>query len=157
MASRCFIGIKRTDGSVEFISCHYDGYIEATGRTLLEHYQEKEKIESLIKLGNISILRENIEAKNGEDHSFEEPAEDVTIAYHRDRNEELHIYKADSVAEFQKMIDKSWMEYVYLYDEKKSQWYVNDMMDYKLDQMKNLDDAVEEEMMIIENANLKMN
>ena len=63
MATRSTISVvdKRTeDGSGRTIYCHWDGYPENNGRILLESYTEAKKVNSLIDLGDISSLAENV-------------------------------------------------------------------------------------------------
>lgn len=157
MATRSIIGIRRENGTYDFIMCHFDGYLELNGEILHQYYQDKEKIESLIRLGNISVLGKNLEPEQDQNQRVEEPLKNVTIAYHRDRNEKYHVYHAENGADFQKFADCSWVEFIYLYDEKKSMWLVNDFMDFKLEHMISLEKAIEEEVKISENIAMKMN
>jgi hypothetical protein len=102
MATRSRIGIQKEDGSVTSIYCHWDGYPDHNGKILLSNYTEREKVEELIALGSISSLRKNIVNTSGT-HSFESPQEDVTVAYHRDRGEDLDAGRIDaSLEEFEK-------------------------------------------------------
>lgn len=75
MATRSNIGIKNTDGSIEMIYCHWDGYPDHHLPILTEHYNTEDKVRELLALGDISVLAERTER---------------VIAYHRDRGEELH-------------------------------------------------------------------
>lgn len=77
MSTHSTIAVKLTDGSVNLIYCHSDGYIESVGAKLLTHYNTYEKVLELILLGDISSLGEN--SSN-------------TFAYHRDREEDLNIF-----------------------------------------------------------------
>jgi len=74
MSTRSRIAIENQDGTVQSIYCHFDGYIDGVGTTLFNHY-DREKLKSLIELGDISVLKES-------------PTN--TIAYCRDRGEDLH-------------------------------------------------------------------
>ena len=56
MSTHCFIGVKKGNGSIDGIYCHHDGYPEYVGTILTYKYTTEEKINSLLKLGNISIL-----------------------------------------------------------------------------------------------------
>jgi hypothetical protein len=110
MATRSRIGIVNEDGTVSSIYCHWDGYPSNNGRILVEHYTDREKVKELIELGSISSLNREVappilfenegeQVKKGvrmlkkfgvvkNNHSFENPMEGVTVAYHRDRGEE---------------------------------------------------------------------
>jgi len=103
MATRSRIGIQKEDGSVASVYCHWDGYPDHNGKILISNYTERERVEELIALGSISSLRKDIAPAPGSDHSFEKPQEDVTIAYHRDRGEDLDAGRIDaSLEEFEK-------------------------------------------------------
>ena len=86
MATRSTISLKTEDG-YNTIYCHWDGYPSHNGKLLQEHYNTQERVEELIALGSISSLRKHIKPAEGTPHTFEKPAEDVTVAYHRDRQE----------------------------------------------------------------------
>lgn len=74
MSTRSRIAIENQDGTVQSIYCHFDGYLEGVGKRLFNHY-DKEKLKSLIELGDISVLGESTID---------------TIAYCRDRGEDFH-------------------------------------------------------------------
>ena len=76
MATRSFIGIQNTNGSVTGVYCHHDGYLEGVGATLTAHYTTAEQVRELVALGSLSSLGEDL---------------DVTQAYHRDRGEDLDV------------------------------------------------------------------
>ena len=100
MSTKSTIGIKRLDGSEDVIYCHWDGYISHNGVYLQLYYDTPEKIEKLLKLGNISSLQETI---------------DKSHAYHRDGGEKW----ADG-----KGYGKQ--EYNYVFDEHDGLWYVTE-------------------------------
>jgi len=52
---------------------------------LLKHYNQRDTVERLIALGNLSALRGRIEPDG--QHSIKSPADGVTIAYCRDRGD----------------------------------------------------------------------
>lgn len=113
MSTRSRIGMVQADGKVVSIYCHNDGYVQGVGDTLLHHYTDPKKVESLISLGDISSLHENIDPdpKGGEErffdvktyhwktrpakgkHSFDRPQMGVVVAYGRDRGEDPEIIK----------------------------------------------------------------
>lgn len=144
MATRGTISIvtERTkDGSGRTIYTHWDSYPSNNGRILLEHYKDAEKINSLIDLGDISVLAENVSpGKEGirrkmnanyeydliptkEPHSFDKPHDGVVIAYMRDRKEkdvEAHSFQGKTPNK------KLSEEYDYLFVESENKWYVRD-------------------------------
>jgi hypothetical protein len=106
MATRSRIGIQNEDGSVDSIYCHFDGYPEHNGDILVNHYSEREKVQKLINLGSISSLAPEVDAPAliscalSEGHSFENQIKGVTVAYHRDRDEDLQIRKSKTVEDY---------------------------------------------------------
>jgi len=86
MGTPSSITAKCQDGRFRTIYCHYDGYVEYNGVILFKHYQDQQKIENMLALGDISSLKPSIECPEG--HSFETPADGHTIFYGRDRGED---------------------------------------------------------------------
>jgi hypothetical protein len=86
MATRSRIAIETQDGIIS-IYCHWDGHIETNGKILFENY-DREKTEQLIALGNISSLGTLLEPTDP-NHTFENPQYGVTVAYGRDRGEDV--------------------------------------------------------------------
>lgn len=87
MSTRSTIGVVRCDGSKSRIYCHWDGYLEHNGVILYECYSDMDRLEQLLRLGNISVLGENLEAKN-RTNIFYSSAPNAVIAYHRDMGED---------------------------------------------------------------------
>jgi hypothetical protein len=114
MATRSRIGIENENGTISSIYCHWDGYPDGVGVTLEEHYSNSQKLRMLINLGDISILREHVATMD--EHTFENPKENVTVAYHRDRGEEKREARTDvSIEQFKKRLSESY-NYVYTKD-----------------------------------------
>jgi len=61
MATRSTIAIENADGTVEQIYCHWDGYLDHNGKILLNHYQDRSKVQQLIELGDLSSLDAEID------------------------------------------------------------------------------------------------
>ena len=83
---------------------------------LNDNYQNYNDIKELIKLGNISSLREKVKS---------ETTEEETIAYHRNMGEKYEINKPminKSFDGFQKVLFDYWIGYIYLYDEQTNKW-----------------------------------
>ena len=118
MSTNAHIGIYRGKNKVEFIYLHWDGYPSYALEMLKEHYKDREKVEKLIALGDISCLEEEVDIPNGVEHSFEKPHEGITIAYHRDRGESGCESRTTTLKQFAKDI-----EYAYLYKDGKWEEY----------------------------------
>lgn len=110
MSTNATIAIQRKNGTRTAIYLHWDGYIEAAGATLQLAYNTAEKVEELLKLGDLSILGYYTEPTE-ETHDFENPQPQICVAYHRDRGESFR--QSDGVR-----------EYNYIFDERDACWYV---------------------------------
>ena len=108
MSTRSRIAIEKQDGTVTSIYCHFDGYISGNGETLQTNYSNREKVEQLIALGDISSLKSDI---------------DETIAYHRDRGEDLDQKQHTDVEKFYDEAFEMGEEYAYLFT-KDNKWLV---------------------------------
>ena len=123
MSTRCYIGIKNDDGSIDAIYCHHDGYPSYMGKMLNENYNGEELVRELIALGDLSSLCKKLNPTDGSGHSFEHPEKDVTVAYHRDRGEDFNYAHCANVTEFWGfMSGLSDIEHEYLYYPKDNLW-----------------------------------
>jgi hypothetical protein len=110
MSTRSRIAIENQNGSVTSIYCHFDGYISGVGKLLKEYYTTQDKVEALIELGDISSLEMT-------------PAS--TVAYARDRCEDLHKTSYLCVEDLFELGFQSGEEYVYCFT-KNNIWLVNE-------------------------------
>jgi hypothetical protein len=129
MGTRSRIGVMHGD-KVKSIYCHWDGYLEGVGATLLKHY-DSAKANHLVALGDMSSLQADI----GEKHAFSKfdlPTEEVeafqTLTenwctfYGRDRGEKGTEHKVDhTFAEFLERVDGCGGEYYYIMEN--GEWY----------------------------------
>ena len=123
MSTRSRIGILHEDGTTETIYCHSDGYPEHQMPILTGHYNSIEQVEELIDLGDLSILKERLAPDEGEMHGFApvHRAENVTVAYHRDRKEPMS--PAVTHKSIVSLMRDNWgIPYYYLFDEQKGHW-----------------------------------
>jgi hypothetical protein len=111
MATRSRIGIQDESGVVRSIYCHWDGNPNHNGKILQEHYSDRQKLNMLIDLGDISSLGEQV--STDDEHSFSKPKEGVTVAYHRDRGEPLTRARVDISLEVFAASDYEEFGYVY--------------------------------------------
>ena len=74
MGTHSMIGVVNADGSVTATYCHYDGYLEGNGRTLVESYNTPEAARAVAETGYLSGLTENLtESINGSAHKNQVP------------------------------------------------------------------------------------
>ena len=122
MATRSAIGFLEHDGSVHAVYCHWDGYLEGVGQTLVKHYSNTYKTLALLEHGDISSLGREI----GDKHPFssfsgdlspeqhDELYGDMTTFYGRDRGENCPAKDFVSAREFRSHYKDC--DYFYLFD-----------------------------------------
>jgi hypothetical protein len=126
MGTRSRIGVMHGD-KVKSIYCHWDGYLEGVGATLLKHY-DSAKANHIVALGDMSSLQADI----GEKHAFSKhdvPNIEVRVHndewctfYGRDRGEKGVEFKvAQTFDEFMEQCDNCGAEYYYIM--KDNVWY----------------------------------
>ena len=130
MGTRSTIGILNDDGTVTSIYCHWDGYLDYNGRILTTYYTDEERVRELISLGSISSLGPKLNPSTDK-HDFDSPEDDVVVAYHRDRGEDLHVDTDESEESFRvRNLDDVFQEYTYFFkrepDSSEKRWYVVD-------------------------------
>jgi len=116
MATRSTISALGQDGKIRTIYSHWDGYPTHHGVLLETHYNTAEMAEALVSLGAISSLGENLAPEDGQPHTFENPAEGVTVAYHRDRGEDFQQSVFGSTVEYLLGLRKIGEEYDYFWN-----------------------------------------
>ena len=116
MGTSSSIGIKQSNGQVRAITCHWDGYPEHVGRVLHEFYGDEAKATRLLRLGDLSSLGESLAPPPGVRHTFDHPAKAVTVAYRRERGDDVPPPATFADAEDYRMNAKSrfMADYVYL-------------------------------------------
>ena len=120
MGTRSAIGVMHGD-KAKVVYCHWDGYLDHNGRILLEHY-DSAKANHLVALGGMSSLKPNVEIPEGVEHSFEKPAEGITVFYGRDRGETGNEFQV-SFSDKELFEQFDWCEYFYVM--KDGVWYVS--------------------------------
>jgi hypothetical protein len=84
VATRSFIGKKQLSGGIEAVYCHWDGYPSGVGATLVKHWSDPAKLQSLLDLGDISYLGPKLGVK----HDFDDRTSNDCTFYGRDRDED---------------------------------------------------------------------
>ena len=135
MATRSLIVVRKDDGKWHTIYCHYDGYPSHNGRMLLTYYNDQQKADALVALGDLSYLDKSIECPEG--HTFDHPVEGFTTAYMRDRGSTMYEAGARKYVSMQGAINTARhndAEYVYVFTD--GHWLVgktrSKITDYQL-------------------------
>ena len=110
MATRSHIAVKNQEGTVDYIYCHWDGYPQYVGKVLTNHYQDMDRVNALMKLGNLSFLGSEI----GEKHEFgKSPNPTWCTAYGRDRKLSNNSVKTSTLEE---LLADDYVDYLYVFD-----------------------------------------
>ena len=129
MSTNAAIGMTMPDGTIHAVYLHWDGYIAngGAGETLAEHYQDRAKVEELIALGFLSSLGAEVDPDPASPHSWKNPQSNVTVAYHRDRNDPLEpaIMFKDKDSFVEEAKGSLWAEFAYLFED--GRWLVCDL------------------------------
>lgn len=125
MATRSHIGKLLPSGTVKYIYCHYDGYLDHNGRILLEHYNTPERVDQLLELGNLSVLAPEIGEK--QDFDSKDRNENYCLVYGRDRGEDGQHSVLTSLENY----NSEFVDYVYLYTEEGWKWNNSNNGDWK--------------------------
>lgn len=135
MGTRSRIGVWN-NGAVKSVYCHWDGYLSHNGKILLEHYDEA-KSRTLVDLGDISSLRQDIGIKHAfspfesnnpnlgqvlTHEEYESLFGNMTTFYGRDRGETgVEAMESADLNEFLEECDNCAAEYYYIM--KDGVWY----------------------------------
>ena len=104
MGTRSRVAVMHGD-VCKSVYCHYDGYLDYTGRILLEHY-DSVAANHLISRGDNSGVKETVEEMN----------------FYADRGEEGVEHRvAHSFDEFLEQVESCWAEYYYVMRD--GEWY----------------------------------
>lgn len=127
MSTHAAIALKMSPTCIRWIYLHCDGDLRFAGRTLANYYLTYEKVRQLILLGDLSSLHRYLEPPSGVEHSFNNRAEDVTVAYHRDNGDPMHVGLLRPQGKSEKQIinelaDQTGGFYVYLFDKEEREW-----------------------------------
>lgn len=105
MGTRSNIGLVNSDGSIETIYTHWDGYPEYVGVQLALNYKDEETVKALLGFGDRSSLRGAPSAQDS----------------YAERGEVVPATKWESFDAYYKG-DKAGAEFVYLF--KDGEWYI---------------------------------
>ena len=116
MSTRSYICMEVGDNRYKTIYCHFDVYLDYNGKMLTEYYNDRARVEKLLELGDLSILREKIDPAPDRRHGFDfnEQQKDVCVFYGRDRGDEGAAARIMTMEELDD--PENWTEYVYIFN-----------------------------------------
>lgn len=117
--------INTVDGvsTYEQITVHWNGYPGGVGKILFENYNTEELVIKLIAGGSISSLEAKIFPDGIHPHSFDNPQEDVTVYYYRDRGDDWKYSEPRHIIREGDPTCPIFCEYNYLF--KDGKWFYN--------------------------------
>ena len=75
MSTRSNIGYME-NGKLTYIYCHFDGYLDGVGYTLLDNYNTLEQVKELVAMGDASSVDETLDESTFYHSWRDEPWED---------------------------------------------------------------------------------
>lgn len=108
MGTPANIIIELSDNVFESISVNYDGYPDHTLDILENHYMDRDKVNAMIALGDLSSLYQSIECPEG--HTFDSQVKGYSVFYGRDRGEANTRSIKNSYIN-----DHNWSDYSYMF------------------------------------------
>lgn len=123
--TKCQIVLHKRDNRLLSILCNYEGHPPYMLKILDEFYNDPVKVEQLLNLGNIMILRERLYPLEGREHSINDPQEGVTISYNRDSKfKNAYSVEHSSVEHLKNTMHVNDVEWGYMFREEDNMWYL---------------------------------
>jgi hypothetical protein len=132
MATRSTIAIENNDGTVSQVYCHWDGYLEGVGKTILEHYNTREAVEKLLAGGSISSLGEYVSDDEKSFNKKYDDEDDYTV-YYTYRGEDIVIEEFESLSDYEENHQYEEFEYIFTQDNVWSVFFNGDWHDLELE------------------------
>lgn len=113
MSTRAVILRENTNGTLNGIYCHFDGYPEHTGLFLQKYYKNREKVDALIELGSVEWLGKYLPKVDENDVYIASSNKNTTVPFAINKNykKEQESYKNRTEA-FDKCKD---INYIYIF------------------------------------------
>ena len=121
MSTRSFIAKQTGEDEYLTVYCHSDGYLTYNGALLLDCYNTPERVDELLKLGDLSYLAESLHPNPDMPHAFDydKRQSGVTVAYGRDRGDKDVAARRMTMAQLDD--PNNWTEYVYIFTQE-NEW-----------------------------------
>lgn len=117
MATRARIGILMKNGMIKSVYHHWDGYPGWLGRKLEENYTTYQKIHALMRDGDISSIESHTDFNNNKIKGGPK------VLYYKSRGENSPSRTFWSFNHFKRAAKNNGCEYIYLFKNKKWEWY----------------------------------
>ena len=96
MSTNATVAVENSDGTVNWIYCHHDGYVSNLGKILCMSYSDRNKANQLIDFGSASSIEAELadcefyHRDRGEEKEYNAPAMNVSKEEWRDRFEQYN-------------------------------------------------------------------
>lgn len=127
MSTDSIIGIRDLDGIIEYVTCHHGGGRDMA-HLLVDHYGSVDLAEGLVRLGDLSSVG-HLGTNAPESHSWHDPVEGYTVAYHRDAGERLRVRRTTDP---EVLLSNDSVRWVYLFDCDEDRWLYARIGDFQL-------------------------
>lgn len=124
MSKLCNIAIKENDGSIECIDLYAVATVNREGLLLYQYYQDQNKIQSLIDLGDLMDLCQTVKNDPFTMHDVVNRQKNVCVFFDRDAGEIGHkkrVYSSNE--EFHNELKKKDFDICFFYDKAIKQWF----------------------------------
>lgn len=138
---RSYICMEVGNNNYLGIYCHTNSYLSHNGVILLDYYHPKEKVEQLIRGGDLYKLNPLIEPEIKGIHNINNPIPGVSLFYIRDLNKENHLAKIVNLEKLNK--EDSFIDCCYIY-KSDGNWYYFECAENREIKLKLLNDVVNE-------------
>lgn len=98
MATRSTIAVEYSDGTIEQIYCHWDGYLDYNGKLLEEYWKDTDKIKSLMALGDLVSLGKVLGEKHNPSNPYRYNSQEY-FEYHSKYNDYCKFFGRDKEEE----------------------------------------------------------
>lgn len=142
MSVRSRIAIKQKDNTYKSIGCNSDGQLSGNGELLYRYYRDPVKINMLMNLGDLSYLEKNIFPNPLKVHNFDNPQDDVCVAYCRDRGNEMYVEEDKDLEHLLMSVANSDQDYLYLYEDGTWKFANTQTKNYKEIELKDLESTL---------------
>lgn len=123
MATRSLIGIKNKNNSIDYIYCHFDGYVTSVGRKLIDFYKDEKTIRQLLDLGDLSVLGYTpVADENAWKDYFADKDPNLCITYRTRGEKDVDFKTCGDLSNYIEAGNDHGVDYIYLFDTKENKW-----------------------------------
>ncbi len=125
MGTRSTISILHPNNTIQTILCKFDGALPANGLTLWAYYQDAQKVNDLIALGDVCSLDVEITLPPGQKHSVRTKIDGYSTFFSRDNDTPGFetTYQAYTFKNFDEYTASNLEAFNYIYKERNRAWY----------------------------------